>query len=271
MRRRAIRAAAAAFIAISTCFAPARVHGQVPPRSASTPKEQVDDAFIAYLHGIIVGDLELDASADDLQREFPEFIPSQPTPFLDIVRLTWSRAGGDGSADLQPGRSGVSAAGETGAGGIAGSPSASSRLTVQFSVPLDYEVPVDILGHHPAVLLGSRTIGFDEVARSRAQLPGEIDVPEKVTEVVVLQRSTGFMRVDFAGWLDWISGRLIEDVDVTTLALVRYDGIWNALMGGYSPDGLPLTGVVNLKRSAFRVRPPRRLARFARELVTADW
>jgi len=209
----------------------------------STPESEVGDAFISYLHGIIVGDFELNATGEELQASFPEFIPSEPTPFLDIVNLYRG-------------------------------PSASvsqARLTVRFSVPLDYEVPVDILGHHPVVLLGSTVIGFEEVARSREDLPADISVPERTDEVVVLRRSIGFLGVDFAGWLDWISGRLLEDVDVTMLALVRYDGVWNALMGGYSPEGRAMTGIVNLQKSAFRVRPPKALSRLARDLVEAEW
>ena len=58
----------------------ASVTAQIPPRSISTPKEEVDDAFLSYLHGILYNDAELRIDGETLSREFPEFVPSRPTP-----------------------------------------------------------------------------------------------------------------------------------------------------------------------------------------------
>lgn len=211
---------------------------QIPPRSISTPKEEVDDAFLSYLHGILYNDAELHIDGETLSREFPEFVPSRPTPFNDIELFTRTRSGAAG-----PG-----------------------QLSVQFSVPLRYEVPVDILGQHPVELQGSRVITFEESLRPSGHVL-YVDVPPTVTELLVLTLISGYMRVDFAPWLDFISGRLIEDVDVVLIAVARYRDRWFALLGGYSPEGRPMTGILDMQTSRFLVGPPRLLARLARDLV----
>ena len=216
----------------------ASVTAQIPPRSISTPKEEVDDAFLSYLHGILYNDAELRIDGETLSREFPEFVPSRPTPFNDIELFTRTRSGVDG-----PG-----------------------QLSVQFSVPLRYQVPVDILGQNPVELQGSRIITFEETLRPSGRMP-YVDVPSAVTELLVLTLISGYMRVDFAPWLDFMTGRLLEDVDVVLIAVVRYRDRWFAILGGYSPKDRPMTGILDMKASRFLVSPPRLLTRLARDLV----
>ena len=216
----------------------ASVTAQIPPRSISAPKEEVDDEFLSYLHGILYNDAELWIDGETLAREFPEFVPDRPTPFNDIELFTRTRS-------------------------VAGAP---GELSIQFSVPLRYEVPVDILGQHPVELQGSRVMIFDEWIRPPGAAPS-VDIPSEVTELLVLTVAVGYLRVDFAPWLDFIAGRLLEDVDVVLIAVARYHDRWFALLGGYSPKGRPMTGVVDLQTSRFLVSPPRLLTRLARDLV----
>ncbi len=216
----------------------ASVTAQIPPRSISAPKEEVDDEFLSYLHGILYNDAELWIDGEALAREFPEFVPDRPTPFNDIELFTRTR----------------SAAGAPG------------QLSLQFSVPLRYEVPVDILGQHPVELQGSRVITFEDWIRPRDTVPS-VDLPSEVTELLVLTLVSGYMRVDFAPWLDFIAGRLLEDVDVVLIAVARYHDRWFALLGGYSPKGRPMTGVLDMQTSRFLVSPPRLLTRLTRDLV----
>ena len=211
---------------------------QIPPRSISTPKEEVDDALFGYIHGILYADAELWIDGETLTREFPEFVPTIPTPFNDIELFTRTRSG-------------------------AGKP---GQVSIQFSIPLRYEVPVDILGQRPVELQGSRVMTFEETVRPSGPATS-VDVPPVVTELLVLTLISGYMRVEFASWLDFISGRLIEDVDVVLIAVARYRDRWFALLGGYSPEGRPMTGVLDMQTSRFLVSPPRLLTRLARDLV----
>ena len=210
---------------------------QIPPRSISAPKEEVDDEFLAYLHGLLYNDAELRIDGEALPREFPEFVPDRPTPFNDIQLFTRTKSDGSGER---------------------------SRLTIQFSVPLRHEVPVDIFGQHPVELQGSRIITFQESLRPPETGP---DVPAEVSNLLVLRLVSGYMRVDFAPWLDFISGRILEDVDVSLIAVVRYRDRWFALLGGHSPDDRPMTGVLDMQTSRFLVSPPRLLTRLARDLI----
>ena len=228
---------------------------QIPPRSISAPKEEVDDEFLAYLHGLLYTDAELYIDGEALPREFPEFVPSRPTPFNDITLFTRTRAQRSPN-NTHP-----------------------SRITLEFSVPLRYEVPVDILGHHPVELQGSSAIVFQEVLRptESSGAPGGVaaelkatfgvEVPDEVDQFLLLTLWSGYLRVDFAQWLDFVSGRLLEDVDVTLIAVARYRDRWFAMLGGYSPAGRPMTGVLDMRTSRFLVSPPRLLTRLARDLV----
>jgi hypothetical protein len=209
----------------------------------------VDDEFLSYLHGILYSDAELWIDGETLAREFPEFVPDRPTPFNDIELFTHSR----------------SRAGKPG------------QLSIQFSVPLRYEVPVDIFGYHPVELLGSKVITFEEWIRPSSSVTREglatsveapaVEVPPGVTELLVMILVSGYMRVDFAPWLDFIAGRLLEDVDVVLIAIARYRDRWFAMLGGHSPSNRPMTGVLDMQTSRFLVSPPRLLTRLTRDLV----
>jgi hypothetical protein len=211
---------------------------QVPPRSISTPKEEVDDEFLAYIHGIVMHDATLRIRGERLRRDFPEFASDSHTPFHDIALFSRTRVGG------RP------------------------RLTIRFTVPLDYEVPVDILGHHPVELFGSSVISF---AESRPDLRGgdfdQLDALADTDAVVLFTLVSGYMRVDVARWLDVVSGALLEDVNVRMIALVHYEDEWYAVLGGFSPKKRPMVGILNMRKTRFVVIPPRDLAELARRLV----
>lgn len=208
-------------------------HAQLPPRSVGTPEDEVSDAFIAYLHGVIYHDVEMGVDGATLRREFPEFVPSRPTPFNDITGLSRSGSG-------------------------------ARPLSVTFSVPLRYQVPVDIFGQKPVELQGSRTITFEELWRNGTP---PVSVRPDISDLLVLVRVAGYMRVDFADWLDALGGKIVEDVDVQVIAMLRFRGEWYALLGGYSPAGRVMTGVFDMGTSRFRVSPPRALTHLARDLV----
>jgi hypothetical protein len=231
------------FRAIATAMliaAAAPATAQIPPRSISPPEEEVADAFIGYIHGVIYNDAAMEIDGQTLSSDFPEFVPSRPTPFNDIELLSRTRPAA-GSGDH-------------------------SVFTLQFSVPLRYEVPVDILGHHPVGLQGSRIIRFQESIRPPDDA-AIVGIPPEVSNLLVLNLVSGYMRVDFAPWLDFVGGRIVEDVDVTLIAVAQYRDRWFAMLGGYSPSGRPMSGVLDMQNSRFLVSPPRLLTRLARDFV----
>ena len=215
---------------------------QVPPRSVSMPREEVDDAFLAYIHGVIMQDETLRIRGSRLRREFPEFDSENPTPFHDIRLFTRIRIAGG------------------------------ARLTINFAVPLEWEVPVDIFGHSPVELYGSRVISFEENWPDMGDSAfSELEAMSSTSTIILFKRISGYLRVDVARWLDFLGGGLVEDVDVTTIALIRYDGEWFAALGGFSPEFRPMIGILNMKETRFMVVPPRPLAELARTLVESSF
>lgn len=218
---------------------------EIPPRSISPPKDQVDDEFIAYLHGLIYKDRALFIDRDALAEKFPEFVPVEPTPFNDIellVRTTPAQSGSPGSGRRE--------------------------VSIHFSSPLRYGVSVDILNQPLAELQGSRRISFEEVVRPPS-LPLGVEVDDEVSDLVVMVLVGGYMRVDFARWLDFIGARLLEDVDVLLIAVLRYRDQWYAVLGGTSPTDRPMSGVLEMQSSRFLVNPPRPVTKLAHDLV--EW
>jgi hypothetical protein len=214
------------------------VAAQIPPISISTPKEQVDDEFLAYLHGLLYQDLELWTDGVTLLREFPEFLPEIPSPIYDFEIFARSPAG---------------------------------QLTFAFSVPLRHKIPLDIFGLEPAELRGSRVIRLREIVRpSGPGLPDGLEAPPDTTDLMILEMTTGYLLVDFAPWLDVLAWRFLDDVDVTLIAVLRHRGRWLALMGGWNPKGRPLVWVFNMSNSRIMVSPPRALTRFGRALVELE-
>lgn len=202
---------------------------QIPPRSVSREESEVRDLFLAYIVGIVLGDHELDVDGPTLLEVFPEFEGSSlDFPFHDIERVT-----------------------------RASSPEG-AVIAIDFVEPLSFPVPVDILGYHPGRIYTSRTVVFDEVP---------VGTHGELTQVYVMHRRSGVIGIDFVRWLDVLLGSLLSDVDARILAIAVLDERWYALMGGDTPDGGWIAGVLDLRRNRILLRPPRPLRNFARDLL----
>jgi len=207
----------------------AGLHAQVPPRSVALPESEVADVFLAYLVGVVTGDHELDTDGPTLVALFPEFDDgSTDYPFHDIVRVRRT------SSTDRP------------------------HISVVFSGPLAFPVPVDVLGYHPGEITTSRTIVFDES-------PSEPD--GRVQSVYAMRRVSGALGVDFDRWLTRLFGRFLSDVDARVIALARLEDEWYAILGGDTPDGGTIVGVVSLRNSRILLRPPPPLRQIAEELL----
>jgi len=205
------------------------LHAQVPPRSVAVPESEVQDVFLAYLVGVVTGGHELDTDGPTLVALFPEFEDgSTDYPFHEIVRVRR-----DSSADR-------------------------AYISVDFSGPLAFPVPVDVFGYHPGEITTSRTIVFDEV-------PDESD--GSVHSVYAMRRVSGTLGIDFDRWLTRLFGPFLSDVDARVIALAELEDEWYAILGGDTPEGGTIVGVVSLRNSRILLRPPASLRELAEALL----
>ncbi len=202
---------------------------QIPARSVSRDESEITDVFLAYIVGIMLGDHELDVDGPTLLEVFPEFEGSSlDFPFHDIDRI--SRVSSpDGAV-----------------------------ITVDFVRPLSFPVPVDILGYHPGLIYTTRRVAFVETA---------LGTHGELSHVHVLIRRDGEIGIDFDRWLDLLLGSLLSDVDARVLAVAELDGRWHAILGGDTPDGSTIVGVLDLLRNRILLRPASALRDLAREFL----
>lgn len=205
---------------------------QIPERSVSREENEIKDVFLAYIVGIMLGDHELDVDGPKLLDVFPEFEGSSlDFPFHDIERVSRSSSP-DGA-----------------------------MITVDFVKPLSFPVPVDILGYHPGRIYTTQRVVFDETA---------VGTHGELSNVHVLVRRDGEIGIDFVRWLDLLLGSLLSDVDARVLAVAVLDDRWYAILGGDTPDGGSIVGVLDLLRNRILLRPPRPVRDFARGLLESS-
>jgi hypothetical protein len=226
------RAAGALTLAVALLVGPLAwsVADTLPPRSVARPPEEIRDAFLAYVVGVVMGDHEVDADGRSLGELFPEFGDASGEsdfPFNDIDRLTRT-SGTRGGA-----------------------------IEIVFSKPLSIPVPVDILGYRPGTIYTSRRIVFDE-------WPYDTDA---VGVVHVMRRRTGELGIMLDRWLSALLGPLLSDVDAHVVAFAELDDRWFGILGGETPEGGSIVGVYDLHRGRIVIRPPRPLRELGRHLL----
>ena len=216
-------------VLVFVCTAFVAADAQAPPRSVAAPQDEVRDLFLGYIVGIILTDHRLDVDGLTLLELFPEFEESGTRfPFHDISRVTRSSASGG------------------------------ATIKVEFTEPLSFPVPVDILGYHPGRIYTSQSVSFQESG---------YEAEDGLEQVRILRRTSGRVGVDFDRWIDVLLGPLLSSVDATVLAFGEIDGQWYALLGGDTPDGGWIAGIVDLGRSRFMLRPPRQMQDLATALL----
>jgi hypothetical protein len=223
----------AALVAVSAA-------AQIPPGSIAAPETWVNDEFIAYVHGLVYGDHELETDGPTFRETFPEFNTERWTPFDELERIARVRT-------------------DHGA-----------TVVMEFEVPMEHSVAaVSILGWRPVRLLGSQRIVGREV-HAGTTAGDHLLAPARmagVDDLVVLELEDSYLRVDIADWIDHMLGPLVDDIDVKIVAAGRMEEIWYGIMGGINAQGVPRTGIYNLTTGAFELYPPEPLAGLAVELV----
>lgn len=228
---RILLVAAALLISVHAAFpvdTPPPGTTEAPSRAIAVAEDEVADVFFAYIVGVLLGDAALDIDGAALSSMFPEFAEGgAQVPFEQIDRITRTRTPG-------------------------------AEVILRLHSPLDYPVPVDIIGYHPGTVLSSLELVFSEEAYAPS-VPGFGTVRLEWLE-------SGYLRIDFVGWLDFLLGNWIDDVDARVLAIAEYEDHWYAIMAGDTPDGGWITGVYDLQSSRIVVRPPRPLRELGRAL-----
>ena len=204
----------------------------IPPRSVAPDKSVVDDEFIGYLFALVHDDLGIRASGPELMELFPEYLGGEETPMDFIASFERTR-----HEEVR-------------------------RVQLEFEEAFRFPAPIDILGHRPVYLSSSGMLRF----RERWVRPAG---PEGVAQAVVLERELGVFEVDFARWLDFLLGSLVDDVSVEIVLAAEFEGRWYGAMAGYNPDGDVVTAVYDMPRGRFLARPPREVTAFAADQLTA--
>jgi hypothetical protein len=215
------------------------VAADAPSRSIAVPEVMVRDRFLAYLFALVRYDLNVTITGADFLRLFPEFEDDTSSP-VHFLR-TMSRSTDDRS----------------------------TSITLDFTRPIDLPAPVDVLGSRPIQLRSSPQLRLEE-ARYARPLDSNHDLFPDVEFAYVFRMADGFLFVDLAPWLDFILGSIVDDMDVDIVVVARYRQSWYGLMAGLNPDGDPVSGVFDLRRSRFLARPPRDLTAFVRSYLRTE-
>lgn len=204
------------------------VRADAPPRSIALPSDVVDDEFIGYLFALLHEDVEASISGDSLRLLFPEYEDDQVTP-MDFINLLERTAGaGDRS------------------------------IRLEFAHRVEHPAPIDILGHKPVMLYSTPILRFREV-----YVPDLVPDRPRAGSAYVLYLEEGDLSVDFAGWLDFLLGSIVDDVDVRVVLAISFEGRWYGALAGWNPEGEVVTSVYDMPRGRFLARPPHSVSSFA--------
>jgi hypothetical protein len=228
------------FLLLTVSFLTAAAHAQLPPKSIAAPESWVKDQFIAYVHGLVYGDYEMDVAGETFRNTYPEFDTDRWTPFDELTRIRRTRAE-DGTF-----------------------------VSIEFEKPMEHTVEaVNILGWRPVRLVGTQRIVGAEL---HADAPNGAHLrplarEHGVDDLVVFPLVDSRMRVDIADWVDAILGPLVDDIEVRLVAVARKDDVWYGIMGGVNAQSVPKTGIHNLTQNQFELDPPEDVAELAVKLV----
>jgi hypothetical protein len=210
-------------------------HAQAPPIYPSVPESVVRDRFLAYLFSIVRYNRTMTITGADFLALFPEFAEEPDSPVHYLTEMTRRRAG------------------------------VGTILLLRFQASVDYPAPIDILGTRPVHVKFSSYLQFTEETYSpgpNLDFHSNTQREALVDMAYVFRIAAGYFRVDFASWLDFLLGSIVDDVDVDVVVIARFQQQWYGLMAGTSPNGRLVTGVFDLRRSRFLARPPRELTDF---------
>ncbi|MFW5744708.1 MAG: hypothetical protein ACOC2D_15645 [Spirochaetota bacterium] len=201
---------------------------EAPPRSVAPPKEVVDDEFIGYLFALLQKDLDATITGDELRSLFPEYEGGEITP-MDFIHSLDRRHDGD-----------------------------ERTIRLEFQRPVEHPAPIDILGHKPVMLFSTEVLGFREEF-----FGADEHATERFGDAYVLYLEEGTFSVDFATWLDFLLGAMVDDISVSVVLAISFDERWYGVAAGRGNDDDIVTSVYDMPRGRFLARPPREVADFA--------
>ena len=146
---------------------------------------------------------------------------------------------------------------------------------IDFDRDLDLPIPYQIIFLHPGRIRGPASLDMREASEGadtiRFQADG-VDRTIELRDVTVFALTNGVILIDFDGWLDHLTGSLLDDTVISGLAVFRYDGRWWGMGLGHNTDGDRRFGVFDLTRDEVIVRAThdlRRIAHHMRERIEA--
>jgi hypothetical protein len=148
-------------------------------------------------------------------------------------------------------------------------PGRPARVVLRFEVDLDEPIPYSILGYHPGRFATSAESRFLEW-RMGDYVPGSGAAPLEDVRLFVLV--SGRIRVDIAGWLDFLAGSALDDTEVNALAVARRGGRFVGIAVGHGKGGAPRSGSFDFAADRILFPSPAELkasARWLRGRLTA--
>lgn len=188
------------------------------------PVDDVEDPVLGYLIALLEADIFDTLSGPDILRNAEQHNRKTNIPIQNLIVL--GRYGNKGS-DIRH---------------------VFGRFLGEIRIPSPYS----LLGYHPGDLVLSENISLDE------KHIGDMTVWERrrreridIIDCSVWFISTGTIRVDIDGWIDFLFGGKLDDSKINSLALFTYKDKRYAAAMGYNDSGKGRTGVLDLSANEF--------------------
>jgi hypothetical protein len=132
-------------------------------------------------------------------------------------------------------------------------------ITVRLLAESRLPVPYSVLGYHPGSVLAPRLLVLDEWRQgdwTHRYWEAEELRTIALQDLTLFGRRSGALEIDVDGWLDWLMGAKLDDIEITGMALFTHEGRRYAMAFGYNPEGQGRTGVLDLMADELLFPPP---------------
>lgn len=220
------------------------VHEEAPcerPLNLPLPEEgAIKDPVFAVLVGLLVQNKTGCLGPEEIQKQLGPRIQMTHLPYQLLRRIERTRTPGGEANDR-----------------------------IEFDCDLDLPIPYRIIFLHPGRIRGPAFLDMREAFQSEETIRFEADGVDRTIElrdVTVFALTNGVILIDFDGWLDHLTGSLLDDTVISGLAVFRYDGRWWGMGLGHNTDGDRRFGVFDLTRDEVIVRATHDLRRIAHHM-----
>lgn len=127
----------------------------------------------------------------------------------------------------------------------------STAIVLRLDGDMDLPIPYSILWYHPGSMIASRETVFEErrFGNMAVNHKDRATAPERslqAEDVRLFRLREGRLAIDIDAWLDKLMGSALDDTEVSTLAIARYQGRWLGLAIGKNRKGEPRSGVFDM-------------------------